>query len=112
MDIAEIKEVRQWKTFKDFRQFSENRESKFRSIFGQSESETDSPQNRKTCFTILYGSEFILKSLSLTGMYVYIFIHVTAKSGDSYEKFMRFIIAPWNNMKASQSIILQKQMHD
>uniref|UniRef100_A0A671L5V3 Phosphoinositide phospholipase C n=1 Tax=Sinocyclocheilus anshuiensis TaxID=1608454 RepID=A0A671L5V3_9TELE len=39
------------------------RGSKFRRIFCQSEKELQ--QDNKTCFTIFYGSEFILKSLSL-----------------------------------------------
>ncbi|XP_059421176.1 1-phosphatidylinositol 4,5-bisphosphate phosphodiesterase gamma-2 isoform X1 [Carassius carassius] len=65
LDIFEFKEVRQWETFKDFQRFNEssNRGSKFRRIFGQSEKELQ--QDSKTCFTIFYGSEFILKSLSL-----------------------------------------------
>ncbi|KAK9958816.1 hypothetical protein ABG768_010916 [Culter alburnus] len=63
LDIFQLKEVRQWATFKDFQQFNESRGSKFRRIFCQSEKEVQ--QDSKTCFTIFYGSEFILKSLSL-----------------------------------------------
>ncbi|KAF4101228.1 1-phosphatidylinositol 4,5-bisphosphate phosphodiesterase gamma-2 [Onychostoma macrolepis] len=63
LDIFEFKEVRQWETFKDFQRFNESRGSRFRRIFGQSEKELQ--QDSKTCFTIFYGSEFILKSLSL-----------------------------------------------
>ncbi|KAL0167796.1 hypothetical protein M9458_036018, partial [Cirrhinus mrigala] len=63
LDIFEFKEVRQWKTFKDFQRFNEGRGSKFRRIFYQSEKSHQ--QDNKTCFTIFYGSEFILKSLSL-----------------------------------------------
>ncbi|XP_056335007.1 1-phosphatidylinositol 4,5-bisphosphate phosphodiesterase gamma-2 isoform X2 [Danio aesculapii] len=63
VDISELKEVRQWKTFKDFQRFNESRGSKFRRIFCQSEK--DVQQDRKTCFTIFYGSDFTLKSLSL-----------------------------------------------
>ncbi|KTG40147.1 hypothetical protein cypCar_00012320, partial [Cyprinus carpio] len=62
LDIFEFKEVRQWETCKDFQRFNESRGSKFRRIFCQSEKEL---QDSKTCFTIFYGSEFILKSLSL-----------------------------------------------
>uniref|UniRef100_A0A8C2BC84 Phosphoinositide phospholipase C n=1 Tax=Cyprinus carpio TaxID=7962 RepID=A0A8C2BC84_CYPCA len=47
LDIFEFKEVRQWETCKDFQRFNEKL------------------QDSKTCFTIFYGSEFILKSLSL-----------------------------------------------
>ncbi|RXN24738.1 1-phosphatidylinositol 4,5-bisphosphate phosphodiesterase gamma-2-like protein [Labeo rohita] len=63
LDIFEFKEVRQWETFKDFQRFNECRGSRFRRIFYQPEKEHQ--QNSKTCFTIFYGSEFILKSLSL-----------------------------------------------
>ncbi|XDV29019.1 hypothetical protein PO909_032200 [Leuciscus waleckii] len=63
LDIFELKEVRQWKTFKDFQRFNENRGSIFQRIFRQSEKEIQ--QDSKTCFTIFYGSEFILKSLIL-----------------------------------------------
>nr|XP_021323447.1 1-phosphatidylinositol 4,5-bisphosphate phosphodiesterase gamma-2 [Danio rerio] len=63
VDISELKEVRQWETFKDFQRFNENRGSAFRRIFCQSEK--DVQQDRKTCFTIFYGSDFTLKSLSL-----------------------------------------------
>uniref|UniRef100_A0A673G1J3 Phosphoinositide phospholipase C n=1 Tax=Sinocyclocheilus rhinocerous TaxID=307959 RepID=A0A673G1J3_9TELE len=48
LDIFEFKEVRQWETFKDFQRFNEKLQ-----------------QDSKICFTIFYGSEFILKSLSL-----------------------------------------------
>uniref|UniRef100_A0A671KZN5 Phosphoinositide phospholipase C n=1 Tax=Sinocyclocheilus anshuiensis TaxID=1608454 RepID=A0A671KZN5_9TELE len=51
LDIFEFKEVRKWETFKDFQRFNESR--------GKLQ------QDNKTCFTIFYGSEFILKSLSL-----------------------------------------------
>uniref|UniRef100_A0A8C2FUS8 Phosphoinositide phospholipase C n=1 Tax=Cyprinus carpio TaxID=7962 RepID=A0A8C2FUS8_CYPCA len=50
LDIFEFKEVRQWETCKDFQRFNESR---------------GKLQDSKTCFTIFYGSEFILKSLSL-----------------------------------------------
>ncbi|ROL43392.1 1-phosphatidylinositol 4,5-bisphosphate phosphodiesterase gamma-2 [Anabarilius grahami] len=63
LDIFQLKEVRQWETFKDFQRFNESRGSTFRRIFCQSEKEVQ--QDSKTCFTIFYGSEFILKSLSL-----------------------------------------------
>ncbi|XP_067276341.1 1-phosphatidylinositol 4,5-bisphosphate phosphodiesterase gamma-2 [Pseudorasbora parva] len=63
LDIFELKEFRQWETFKDFQRFNESRGSKFRRIFCQSEKEFQ--QDSKTCLTIFYGSEFILKTLSL-----------------------------------------------
>ncbi|KAG1936965.1 1-phosphatidylinositol 4,5-bisphosphate phosphodiesterase gamma-2 [Pimephales promelas] len=58
LDIFEIKEVRQ-----DFQRLNESMGSIFRRIFRQSEKEIQ--QDGKTCFTIFYGSEFILESLSL-----------------------------------------------
>ncbi|XP_051727157.1 1-phosphatidylinositol 4,5-bisphosphate phosphodiesterase gamma-2 isoform X3 [Ctenopharyngodon idella] len=61
LDIFELKELRQWETFQDFQRFNES--STFRKIFGLSEKEVQ--QDSKTCFTIFYGSEFMLKSLSL-----------------------------------------------
>ncbi|XP_051513104.1 1-phosphatidylinositol 4,5-bisphosphate phosphodiesterase gamma-2 isoform X4 [Myxocyprinus asiaticus] len=61
VDISEIKEVRQWETFKDFKKFNENKGSKFRRTIWQ-----DVQQDSKICFTIFYGSEFILKSLSIS----------------------------------------------
>nr|XP_055030926.1 1-phosphatidylinositol 4,5-bisphosphate phosphodiesterase gamma-2-like isoform X1 [Misgurnus anguillicaudatus] len=57
MNIAEIKEIRQWETSEDFTQYIEKR--KFRKMFNQSD-----PRDYKTCFTIFYGTEFILNSLS------------------------------------------------
>ncbi|XP_073671788.1 1-phosphatidylinositol 4,5-bisphosphate phosphodiesterase gamma-2 [Paramisgurnus dabryanus] len=57
LNIAEIKEIRQWETSEDFPRFIEKR--KFRRMFNQSV-----PQDCKTCFTIFYGTEFILNSLS------------------------------------------------
>ncbi|XP_043120316.1 1-phosphatidylinositol 4,5-bisphosphate phosphodiesterase gamma-2 isoform X2 [Puntigrus tetrazona] len=63
LDIFEFKEVRQWETFRDFQQFNESRGSRFRRIFYQSEKELQ--QDSRKCLTIFYGSEFILKSLSL-----------------------------------------------
>ncbi|XP_051953316.1 1-phosphatidylinositol 4,5-bisphosphate phosphodiesterase gamma-2 [Xyrauchen texanus] len=64
LDMSEIKEVRQWETFKDFKQFIENEGSKFQRIIWQSDK--DVQQDSKICFTIFYGSEFILKSLSIS----------------------------------------------
>ncbi|KAL1257010.1 hypothetical protein QQF64_012555 [Cirrhinus molitorella] len=65
LDIFELKEFRQWKTLKDFQEFngSRFRSSRFRRIFNQSEKELQ--QDIKTYFTIFYGSDFILQSLSL-----------------------------------------------
>ncbi|XP_077049684.1 1-phosphatidylinositol 4,5-bisphosphate phosphodiesterase gamma-2 isoform X2 [Siphateles boraxobius] len=58
LDIFELKEVRQ-----DFQRFNESRGNIIQRIFRQSEKEIQ--QDSKTCFTIFYGSEFILESLSL-----------------------------------------------
>ncbi|KAK7151916.1 hypothetical protein R3I94_008299 [Phoxinus phoxinus] len=57
LDIFELKEVRP-----DFKRFKESRWNVFR-IFRPSEKEIQ--QDSKTCFTIFYGSEFILESLRL-----------------------------------------------
>ncbi|XP_073709796.1 1-phosphatidylinositol 4,5-bisphosphate phosphodiesterase gamma-2-like [Misgurnus anguillicaudatus] len=57
LNIAEIKEIREWKTSEDLPQFKENK--KLRKMFNQSV-----PRDCKTCFTIFYGTEFILNTLS------------------------------------------------
>lgn len=51
MDLAEIREVRPGKNSKDFERFKDSKDK----------------HADNTCFTIFYGSQFVLNTLSLGG---------------------------------------------
>lgn len=83
VDLSEIREIRPGRNSKDFERFKDGKDK----------------HDESTCFTIFYGSQFVLSTLSLGGealwMFHAVFITEFSSIRNMYLLHNKLVVAKW-----------------